>query len=180
MSKVSLLLSLGLALTATLGNPVNTLTAAPNLPDWVVNSPVELDLLSPENAMDRTDVITIDAASARRSTIPSLWWTSDRYPPKSIRNWFAYPSQKRIDLIVNQQFWWSIFSYVDRYRLVGEFGRIGREYGYNVRVFDTRGVLVGAYLCESTGNSNNTNTGNTNTGCRTWLETNSASGILRD
>jgi hypothetical protein len=90
-------------------------------------------------------------------TIPSLWWTEDQHASqdpseaKLVENWLAYPlttdEPGRVDVVVNRQLW-SLLDYLERYEFINEFGNSARDFGYNLRVFDNRAKLLGAYTCD--------------------------------
>lgn len=90
-------------------------------------------------------------------TIPSLWWTEDHHAAqdpseaKLVENWLAYPLTNdepgRVDVVVNRQLW-SLLDYLERYEFINEFGNGAKDFGYNLRVFDSRAQLLGAYTCD--------------------------------
>ena len=98
-------------------------------------------------------VITSKTICQTSITIPSLWWLEEQYREangKLIDTWIAYPDQagtnRRVDVIVNQQVW-SLLDYLERYEFVDWFGSVARDYGFNTRVFNIQGTLLGAYTC---------------------------------
>jgi hypothetical protein len=112
-------------------------------------APLELELLQPNAATARGDVVTADTISQTGLTLPSLWWAKEQFAGKLLNNWLAYPQEKRVDLVVNRQLW-TLLDYIDRYSFVNEFGTVARDYGYNVRVFNQQKKLLAAYTCSST------------------------------
>ncbi|MGI0488101.1 hypothetical protein ACN4EK_21890 [Pantanalinema rosaneae CENA516] len=90
-------------------------------------------------------------------TVPSLWWAEEHHAAqdpsetKLIENWLAYPltidEPGRVDVVVNRQLW-SLLDYLERYEFINEFGNSARDFGYNLRVFDSRARLLGAYTCD--------------------------------
>lgn len=90
-------------------------------------------------------------------TVPSLWWTEDHHAAqdpseaKLVENWLAYPLTNdepgRVDVVVNRQLW-SLLDYLERYEFINEFGNGAKDFGYNLRVFDNRAKLLGAYTCD--------------------------------
>jgi hypothetical protein len=84
-------------------------------------------------------------------TDPSLWWTQEQFGEGIIQNWFAFPSTEgrlgRVDLLVNQDVW-NDTDYLNRYVLINQFGTTAQQFGYNTRVFNPNGELLGAYICQ--------------------------------
>jgi hypothetical protein len=89
-------------------------------------------------------------------TLPSLWWTKALFEAKSptynklVTRWLTYlpndPNSGRVDLVVDSQRW-SLMDYFNRYEFINIFGSTGSRFGYNTRIFDVRGDLMGAYTC---------------------------------
>lgn len=100
--------------------------------------------------------ITADTISQNGLTVPSLWWADEQFGGKLLDNWVAYPATAetpaRVDLIVNRQFW-SLLTYMERYRFVNQFGIVARDYGYDVRVFNRQGTFLAAYTCAGSSDS---------------------------
>jgi hypothetical protein len=142
--------------------PNSVISATPQLPlvfPDPTNSPVSYDpepldveMLKDSNPQKSPGVITADSIErfpGFRKSMPSLWWTQDQLPNKLILNWLAYPQKKRIDLVVNPQFWNNL-EYLERYQLVNRYGLIARRYGYNVRIFNLKfneAKPIVAYTC---------------------------------
>ncbi|NJM86076.1 MAG: hypothetical protein HC847_01530 [Hydrococcus sp. RU_2_2] len=84
-------------------------------------------------------------------TAPSLWWADDQFGGKLLDYWVAHSggdgSLRRVDLLINQQVW-SQYNYLQRYSFVHHLGTSARDFGYNTRVFNWQGNLLGAYICE--------------------------------
>ncbi|MCS6812920.1 MAG: hypothetical protein NZ772_05015 [Cyanobacteria bacterium] len=95
-------------------------------------------------------IVTEKITCQRASSVPSLWWAQAQYGGKLLVSWSAYPQRDqnppRVDLLVNQQLWISL-GYVERYRFLAQFGRASSEFGYNVRIFDSRGTCLATYTC---------------------------------
>ncbi|HEY9693492.1 MAG TPA: hypothetical protein V6D15_14885 [Oculatellaceae cyanobacterium] len=123
-------------------------------------APLELNLIQQEKAPTRPDVITANTISQDGLTTPSLWWAKEQFAGKMLNNWIAYPTEKRVDLVVNRQLW-TLLDYMDRYRFVNEFGNVARDFGYNIRVFNQQRTLLAAYTCNFNSNLSN---------CQIWLE----------
>lgn len=110
--------------------------------------PIQLELLENEELeLNEQNIITADTISQEFLSIPSLWWAKqqfDIFKGKLVRNWLAYPDQTRIDLVVNRQLW-SLMNYLDRYRLINEFGTVSRGYGYNLRIVNQYAQCLATY-----------------------------------
>lgn len=113
--------------------------------------PLEADLLQPDADLTDRAVVTRDTVQASQLTLPSLWWADRQYGGKLLENWIAYPSEtgeiQRIDLVVNRQLW-GLYTYLERYQFVRRFGITALQFGYSIRVFNSRGAFLGAYWCE--------------------------------
>ncbi|PSB03991.1 hypothetical protein [Merismopedia glauca] len=115
--------------------------------------PLEINLLQTDSSVNRKDVLRGDRISATTIQVPSLWWTKEQFDPFSgrlINNWLIYTQaqglERRVDILVNFQLW-GLLDYIERYTLVNKFGTVGREYGYNIRVFNGQKELLAAYTC---------------------------------
>lgn len=115
------------------------------LPD---RTPLNVDLLDIPADELSPNVIRRDTISQTQLTDPSLWWGADRFGEKLLETWLAYPQQKRIDLVVNAQFW-GLLDYLERYEFINHMGAIARSSHYNLRVFDRQqpDLVLGAYTC---------------------------------
>jgi hypothetical protein len=145
--------------------PISSGTSAPfqlplvfpdptNSPVTYDAEPLDVKILKDAGLQKSSGVIT-DASIERfplfRKSMPSLWWTQDQLPNKLVFNWLAYPNKKRIDLVVNPQFWNNL-EYLERYQLVNRYGLVARRYGYNVRIFNlnfSEAQPIVAYTCSS-------------------------------
>ncbi|WP_199249559.1 hypothetical protein [[Phormidium] sp. ETS-05] len=118
-----------------------------------VEPPLDLSLLEPGAEPEAQNVLTMTSISQVGLTVPSLWWEREQFGGKLLDNWLAYPGDEnqlgRVDLVVNRQIW-SLLDYLQRYEFVQHFGFVARDYGYNTRVFNRQGILLGAYTCEFT------------------------------
>jgi hypothetical protein len=143
----------------------NSVTSAPpqlplvfpdpaNSPVNYDTEPLDVEMLKDSGTQKTAGVITADSIErfpAFRKIMPSLWWTQDQLPNKLVLNWLAYPNKKRIDLVVNPQFWNNL-EYLERYQLVNRYGLVARRYGYNVRIFNLKfseAQPIVAYTCFS-------------------------------
>ncbi|HBB34541.1 MAG TPA: hypothetical protein DDZ80_25340 [Cyanobacteria bacterium UBA8803] len=120
-------------------------TSAP-IPSLV---PLEVEFLAPNALPPRPGVITANSISQTQITTPSLWWAEEQFNEfggKLLTNWIAYQDEKRVDLVVNRQPW-TLLNYLERYRFVNRFGTVGRDYQYNVRVFNDRAAMLATYTC---------------------------------
>lgn len=119
------------------------------LTDW----PLEVQLLEPDVELP-TDgsIVTANTIYQDRLTTPSLWWTDEQFGDKLLDTWLAYSGKdgtpRRVDLVVNPQVW-SLYTYVERYAFVNQFGTAAWTYGYSTRVFTQQQELLAAYICES-------------------------------
>jgi hypothetical protein len=127
---------------------------ANNLSITYDSAPLNLKILKDVDCQRKLNVITADSIERFpifRKAMPSLWWTQDQLPNKLILNWLAYPKEKRIDLVVNPQFWNNL-EYLGRYQLINRYGLVARRYGYNVRIFNLKfseAQPIVAYTCSS-------------------------------
>jgi hypothetical protein len=131
--------------------PANSATSAPpqlplvfpdptNSPVTYDPEPLDVEMLKNSSVRKNSGVITVDSIErfpAFRKSMPSLWWTQDQLPNKLVTNWLAYPQKKRIDVVVNAQFWNNL-EYLERYQLINRYGLVARRYGYNVRIFNLK------------------------------------------
>jgi hypothetical protein len=116
--------------------------------------PLDVEMLKDVGRQKKSGVITADSIErfpAFRKSMPSLWWTQDQLQlqKKLVSNWLAYPQKKRIDLVVNSQFWNNL-EYLERYQLINRYGLVSRRYGYNVRIFNLKfseAQPIVAYTC---------------------------------
>jgi hypothetical protein len=111
-----------------------------NSPVTYDDEPLDLKMLKDSGLQKSAGVITdgsIDRFPVFRKIMPSLWWTQDQFPTqkKLVSEWLVYPQKKRIDLVVNSQYWNNL-EYLDRYHLINRYGLVARRYGYNVRIFN--------------------------------------------
>ncbi|MBE9116619.1 hypothetical protein IQ249_11980 [Lusitaniella coriacea LEGE 07157] len=109
---------------------------------------LDSDILAENGLPTQPGIITAYSFSQTDMTIPSLWWAREQFGDrKLVTNWIAYPEEKRIDLIVNLQFWAGL-KYIGRYSFVHHFGNVARGYGYNLRVFNQRQECLVTYTCD--------------------------------
>lgn len=84
-------------------------------------------------------------------TEPSLWWVYEQFGEGILQNWFAFPGTEdsvgRVDLLVNEDVW-NDANYLNRYVFINQFGTVAQQFGYNIRVFNPGGELLGAYICQ--------------------------------
>jgi hypothetical protein len=97
------------------------------------------------------DWVTADTISQTELTAPSLWWVRQQFGGKLLSNWIAKPETaempSRVDLLVNQQVW-TTYDYLDRYAFLTRVGTVSKDFGYSTRVFNDRGELLAAYICD--------------------------------
>jgi hypothetical protein len=96
-------------------------------------------------------VITEGTVSQTSLTPPSLWWTEEQFGNHLLDFWVAYPGVngelRRVDLMVSRQNW-AQTTYLARYAFLHQFGTSAGEFGYNTRIYDWQGDLLGAYVCQ--------------------------------
>jgi hypothetical protein len=117
--------------------------------------------------------VTADTISQTSLTIPSLWWTRDQFGGKLLETWFAFPTSagisSRVDLVVNQQVW-SLYTYLERYSFVNQFGTDAKDFGYNIRIFNRQRDLLAAYICAPIAAPLNPNDQNQSSNCNLFLD----------
>lgn len=113
--------------------------------------PLEPALFEPGELVLDPSIVTPDRISQTGLTPPSLWWTEEQFNQVPLSYWLAYagsPTEpRRVDLVVDQQSW-NNSNYLQRYAFMNQYGTTAKEFGYSMRVFDLRGELLGAHLCE--------------------------------
>ncbi|WP_416667736.1 hypothetical protein [Egbenema bharatensis] len=96
-------------------------------------------------------VITEGTISQTNLTPPSLWWTQEQFGDNLLNFWVAYPGVngelRRVDLIINRQVWLRS-TYLDRYAFLNHFGTAASDFGYQTRIYDWQGDLLGVYVCQ--------------------------------
>ncbi|MBR8828562.1 MAG: hypothetical protein DSM107014_11805 [Gomphosphaeria aponina SAG 52.96 = DSM 107014] len=103
--------------------------------------------------LQKSEIMATETAKGE-VTIPNFWWAKEQYDPfggKLVRDWLTYPEEKRIDLVVNREFW-SLMDYLGRYRFVNQFGMVAREYGYSLRVFNQQEKCLAIYAYDNSSN----------------------------
>jgi len=86
-------------------------------------------------------------------TQASLWWAAEQFDPfngKLVQNWFAYPQNNQINLVVNWRLW-NLLDYFGRYRFVNQFGTVTRKYGYSLNIFNQKDQCLASYKYNSLG-----------------------------
>jgi hypothetical protein len=140
---------------------------------------VNLTSLKSTDVSKDPNIVTADTASAKGTTVPSLWWVSEQFPAKLVSNWIANRSQNQIYLLVNTQYW-NVLDYVDRYRAIDRFGRVAQSYGYNLKVCNGQKIALARYTCDSTTDPTTTQkptSGATQNACQIWLNVNGQDGL---
>ncbi len=118
-----------------------------------------LETAPPTPCLSRTDLEVVtqqticqEGAAETGLTDPSLWWAAEQFGQRILQNWFAFPNGEgnsgRVDLLVNEDIW-NDTNYLNRYVFINQFGTTARQFGYNMRVFNPNGELLGAYFCQS-------------------------------
>ncbi|MFM7425793.1 MAG: hypothetical protein ACKO7W_12520 [Elainella sp.] len=117
----------------------------------LLTTPLEPALFAPGELVLDDSIITRDRINQTGLTPPSLWWTEEQFNQVPLSYWLAYrgsPTEpRRVDLVVDQQIW-NNSDYLQRYAFMNQYGTAAKEFGYSLRVFDLRGELLGAHLCE--------------------------------
>jgi hypothetical protein len=117
----------------------------------LLTAPLEPALFEPGQLLLDPGIITRDRISQTGLTPPSLWWTEEQFNEVPLSYWLAYEGTatepRRVDLVVDQQIW-NNSNYLQRYAFMNQYGTAAKEFGYSMRVFDLRGELLGAHLCE--------------------------------
>ncbi|MCL2930567.1 MAG: hypothetical protein O4861_21790 [Trichodesmium sp. St16_bin4-tuft] len=86
--------------------------------------------------------------SQTKPSIPSFWLTKDFFGAKLLETWFVNPDDTWVILVVNQ-LTWEKQEYMDIYKFINHFGRIAREYGYNLQICQPlQKKPIAAYFCE--------------------------------
>ncbi len=107
-----------------------------------------------------TQGITNTTIDQSELTQPSLWWirdqiaAQDKFGRRLIDSWLACGGTgepNRVDVVVNAQLW-SLLDFFDRYEFIKKFGAATTDYGYNLRVFDPQGGMLGAFTCSFSSN----------------------------
>jgi len=98
---------------------------------------------------DRNKVITQETISETGLTIPSLWWRKQLLDPEGeiIINWQAHTDLKVVYLTVNRKQWNSL-DYIQRYKIVNNFGTVARQYQYNLGIISDRKICLATYNCD--------------------------------
>lgn len=112
--------------------------------------PLELDLLLPDADLSGRAVVTRDTVEDSQLTLPSLWWAEQQYGGKLLEQWIAHTGEdgkpRRVDLVVDRQLW-GLYSYIEQYQFIHQFGVAALQFGYSTRIFTAQGSLLGTYLC---------------------------------
>ncbi|HEY9621726.1 MAG TPA: hypothetical protein V6C78_15300 [Crinalium sp.] len=145
--------------------------------------PLEAQLLEPGAQLPKDGSIrTADTISQSGLTSPSLWWTDEQFGGKLLDNWLAYSGSdgtpRRVDLVVNPQVW-SLYTYVERYAFVNQFGTAAWNYGYSTRVFTQQQDLLAAYICDPATTSSSSSTAPAGQPSCTLFLNSSGTGSLR-
>jgi len=109
---------------------------------------VDLDLLKSKDLEADPNIVTADKASARGTTMPSLWWTNEQLPEKLVTNWVADRSQKQVYLLVDTQYW-NVLDYIDRYQTIDRIGRVVQGDGYNLKICNSQKITLARYTCNN-------------------------------
>lgn len=167
------------SLVMTVGWSHNTLAQPSIIPSTPEICDISLTLLNAANANANPNIVTADTVSPKGTTVPSLWWTSEQFPAKLVTNWIANRSQNQIYVLVDTQYW-NMYDYIDRYRTIAKFGRVARDYGYNLKICNTQKIALAEYTCDNPSNPtatpNSSKITNQNP-CQIWLNTTGQTGL---
>jgi hypothetical protein len=151
-------------IAATLSQPVG----APSTPD---TCEVNLDSLKSKEIEADPNIVTADKASAKGTTMPSLWWTNEQLPANLVVNWVASRNQKQVYLLVDTQYW-NVLDYIDRYQTIDRIGRVVQGYGYNLKICNDRKIALAGYVCNQSTvgiDTNNPIQQKSSQTCQVWL-----------
>ncbi|MFG3818661.1 hypothetical protein [Limnothrix redekei] len=84
-------------------------------------------------------------------TPPSLWLTRDLLGGKIVDRWTIHRGDEQLPPWVEVTFNlqpWNNLEYPRQYAYLNEFGRVAREYGFNVRVCNGSGDALAAQFCD--------------------------------
>lgn len=174
----SLIFWLGITLSQVYFGSIEIAQAQTSATATSSEPPLDLKLLNSPNLPN--DIFTSKVINQDGLTSPSLWWIKDNFETKLMDNWIAYSQIKRVDVVVNQQFW-SIFGYLERYNFINRVGANARIFGYNTRVFNYQQELLGTYTCNFPNNIALKNTSQAkssdNLNCRIVMNTQNRLGV---
>lgn len=90
-------------------------------------------------------------------SVPSLWLAEKRYGGETLNQWFIGEDStpilpnvyldRFVTLVVNR-FQWNQKRYLEQFIFIHNFAEFTRSYGYNLRVCNDNGNLVGYYICD--------------------------------
>lgn len=119
----------------------------------LLTDPLDPTVLEPGAAPIDGSIVTaqmVEQNPPAGLTLPSLWWTQEQFGGKLLDTWVANSgtdgTPPRVDLVVNQQVW-SLYTYLERYTFLNQFGSAAHEFGYSTRVFNRQQELLAAYIC---------------------------------
>jgi hypothetical protein len=174
----SLIFCLGITLSQVYFGSIEITQAQISTTGSSSEPPLDLKLLNSPNLPN--GIFTSKVINQDGLTSPSLWWIKDNFETKLMDNWIAYSQIKRVDVVVNQQFW-SIFGYLERYNFINRVGANARIFGYNTRVFNYQQELLGTYTCNFPNNialkNNSQPKSSDNLNCRIVMNTQNRLGV---
>ncbi len=117
------------------------------------------------DALPRISATGMPLIAERGLTVPSLWLVEELLAEeerfraeqsergtllyyKLLENWFVEQDRRWVDLVVNRQLW-SLLDYLERYDFINRVGTVAKDFNYNTRVCNDRGVVVGIYRCDT-------------------------------
>lgn len=118
--------------------------------------PVELNK-APKSCFPNRAILPEPPLSQSELSVPSLWLAQQRYGGEILEKWFIEEKRTHVvpgiyvdqivTLVVNRYFW-NQKRYLEQFIFVDNFAKTTRNYGYNLRVCNDLGNLVGYYLCD--------------------------------
>jgi hypothetical protein len=120
----------------------------------------EISLNKPTKSCFSEDaVLPFPPVSQTEPSIPNLWLAEKLYEDKVMKTWYIENNVVQlspniyldapITLVVDREKW-NAQQYLGQYVLVNRFATVAQSYGYNLRVCNLQGDLLGYYYCDFT------------------------------
>lgn len=113
----------------------------------------------PKPCFSEDAVLPFPPLSQTEPSIPSLWLAQHLYGGKVLQTWYIENSviqlspnlylDSPVTLVVERENW-NAERYLGQYVFVNRFANVTRSYGYNLRVCNLQGDLLGYYHCDFT------------------------------
>ncbi|MEY3330091.1 MAG: hypothetical protein RLZZ115_2976, partial [Cyanobacteriota bacterium] len=118
----------------------------------------EISLNKPTKSCFSEDaVLPFPPVSQTEPSIPNLWLAEKLYEDKVMKTWYIENNVVQlspniyldalITLVVDREKW-NAQQYLGQYVLVNRFATVAQSYGYNLRVCNLQGDLLGYYYCD--------------------------------